>query len=71
MNYPSVRAVMLDATFDSVLPLAINVMPSSWKPLVVSIVKNHLNLNVADQLVKYPGPILLFRRTRDEIIALE
>ena len=71
MNYPNVRAVMLDATFDHVLPLASNVMPSSWKPLVVSTVKNHLNLAVAEQLVRYPGPVVLFRRTRDEVISLE
>lgn len=71
MNYPNVRAVMLDATFDHVLPLASNVMPSSWKPLVVSTVKNHMNLAVAEQLVRYPGPVVIFRRTRDEVISLE
>jgi len=71
MNYPNIRAVMLDATFDHVLPLALNVMPESWKPLVLPTVHHHLNLAVAEQIVKYPGPVLLFRRTRDEVIALE
>lgn len=71
MNYPNVRAVILDATFDHVFPLAANVMPSSWKSVVASTVKYELNLNVAEQLIKYPGPVLLFRRMRDEVIALE
>lgn len=71
MNYPNVRAVILDATFDHVLPLAANVMPVSWKPLVAATIKHQLNLSVADQIVKYPGPIRLFRRSRDEIISLE
>lgn len=62
---------MLDATFDHVLPLAANVMPSSWKSIVATTVKHNLNLNVADQLIKYSGPIVIFRRTRDEVIALE
>jgi len=30
-----------------------------------------LNVAVADQRIKYPGPVLLFRRTRDEVISLE
>ncbi|KZS18192.1 Protein ABHD16A [Daphnia magna] len=71
MNYPNIRGVMLDATFDHVLPLAANVMPSSWKSIVATTVKHNLNLNVADQLIKYSGPIVIFRRTRDEVIALE
>ena len=71
MNYPNVRAVILDATFDHVYPLAANVMPNSWKPLVSATVKHQLNLSVAEQIMRYPGPVLLFRRSRDEIISLE
>ncbi|EFX64945.1 hypothetical protein DAPPUDRAFT_65805 [Daphnia pulex] len=71
MNYPNVKAVMLDATFDHVLPLAANVMPASWNSIVATTVKYNLNLNVAEQLIKYNGPVVLFRRMRDEVIALE
>lgn len=71
MNYPNIKAVILDASFDHVLPLAANVMPSSWKSIVTTTVKYNLNLNVAEQLIKYPGPVVLFRRMRDEVIALE
>nr|CAH0103169.1 unnamed protein product [Daphnia galeata] len=71
MNYPNVKAVMLDATFDHVLPLAANVMPASWNSIVTTTVKYNLNLNVAEQLIKYNGPVILLRRMRDEVIALE
>ena len=46
-------------------------MPASWKSLVAVTVKNYLNLAVAEQVVNFSGPVLLFRRTRDEIISLE
>ncbi|XP_062977127.1 protein ABHD16B-like [Elgaria multicarinata webbii] len=68
MNYPMLGALILDATFDDLLPLALNVMPKSWKKLVVRTVKEHFNLNVGEQLCKYVGPVLLIRRTKDEVI---
>ncbi|XP_061486211.1 protein ABHD16B-like [Rhineura floridana] len=68
MSYPSLGALVLDATFDDLLPLALNVMPKSWKKLVVRTVKEHFNLNVGEQLCKYLGPVLLIRRTKDEVI---
>ncbi|KAK7095408.1 hypothetical protein V1264_006820 [Littorina saxatilis] len=71
MNYPDVKHVILDATFDDIVPLALTQMPQSWSGLVVMALRNHMNLNIADQLKKYPGPIKLIRRVRDEIIATE
>lgn len=71
MNYPDIRALMLDATFDNIFHLAAAVMPASWNVLVDVTVRHHLNLNVAKQLEKYRGPVLLFRRTRDEVISLK
>lgn len=68
MTYPLLGALVLDATFDDLLPLALNVMPKSWKKLVVRTVKEHFNLNVGEQLCKYLGPVLLIRRTQDEVI---
>ncbi|XP_042319401.1 protein ABHD16B-like [Sceloporus undulatus] len=68
MSYPLLSALILDATFDDLLPLALNVMPKSWKKLVVRTVKDHFNLNVGEQLCKYLGPVLLIRRTKDEVI---
>ncbi|XP_027459630.1 phosphatidylserine lipase ABHD16A isoform X2 [Zalophus californianus] len=36
--------------------------------LVTRTVRQHLNLNNAEQLCRYQGPVLLIRRTKDEII---
>ncbi len=30
MSYPEIRALVLDASFDDLLPLALKVMPDSW-----------------------------------------
>ncbi|KAG8513268.1 Protein ABHD16B [Galemys pyrenaicus] len=69
MTYPELGALVLDATFDDLVPLALKVMPHSWKGLVVRTVREHFNLNVAEQLCLYPGPVLLLRRTQDEVVS--
>ncbi|KAM8953964.1 phosphatidylserine lipase ABHD16A [Pelodytes ibericus] len=68
MSYPDVSALVLDASFDDLVPLALKVMPESWRGLVTRTVKKYLNLNIAEQLCRYQGPVLLIRRTKDEII---
>lgn len=68
MSYPDISAVILDASFDDLVPLALKVMPDSWRGLVTRTVRQHLNLNNAEQLCRYQGPVLLIRRTKDEII---
>ncbi|XP_050499115.1 phosphatidylserine lipase ABHD16A isoform X1 [Diabrotica virgifera virgifera] len=70
VNYPEVKGMVLDATFDDVLPLAVNTMPSWIEPIVRVAIKDHVDLNIIQQLVEYPGPILLIRRTDDEVICL-
>ncbi|XP_060534495.1 phosphatidylserine lipase ABHD16A [Cylas formicarius] len=71
MNYPDAKGVVIDATFDDILPLAINHMPKWWEPIVKLAIREHVNLNIFEQLSKYPGPILLIRRTDDEVICLK
>ncbi|XP_045462824.1 phosphatidylserine lipase ABHD16A isoform X1 [Harmonia axyridis] len=68
MNYPEIKGLVLDATFDDIVPLAVNQMPTVIGPIVDIAIREHANLNVAEQLVEYPGPVLLIRRTADEII---
>ncbi|XP_013406643.1 protein ABHD16A-like [Lingula anatina] len=68
MNYPDVKAVILDATFDDVMPLAVARMPQSWRGLVSMTVRRYLNIPISSQLCQYPGPVLLIRRTNDEMI---
>lgn len=38
------------------------------EPLVSKAIYAHMNLNVADQLSRYPGPVLFIRRSKDEMI---
>ncbi|CAG9789017.1 unnamed protein product [Diatraea saccharalis] len=70
VNYPTIKGLVLDATFDDLLPLAENQMPASWSLLVKEVVRSYVNLNVAEWVVKYNGPVQLIRRTDDEIICL-
>ncbi|XP_058805550.1 phosphatidylserine lipase ABHD16A isoform X2 [Phymastichus coffea] len=70
MNYPSIHSLLLDATFDDILPLALARMPISIEPLVRSVIRNHFNLNVAAQLNKYDGRVLIVRRIDDEMICV-
>lgn len=36
MSYPEIRALVLDASFDDLLPLALKVMPESWSECLFS-----------------------------------
>ncbi|KAF7399446.1 hypothetical protein HZH68_008038 [Vespula germanica] len=67
MNYPSIHSLILDATFDDILPLAIMTMPL-FKGIVQHVIRLHFNLNIAEQLNRYDGTVLLIRRTSDEIV---
>ncbi|GFR91768.1 abhydrolase domain-containing protein 16A [Elysia marginata] len=67
----SVPLQVLDATFDDLVPLAVSKMPSSWGGLVAQSVRSYLDLNIAEKLIEYQGPILLIRRTRDEMISTD
>ncbi|XP_077688939.1 phosphatidylserine lipase ABHD16A [Eretmochelys imbricata] len=68
MSYPDISALVLDASFDDLIPLALKVMPESCRGLVTRTVRQYLNLNNGEQLCRYQGPVLLVRRTKDEII---
>uniref|UniRef100_A0A8C3SH82 Phosphatidylserine lipase ABHD16A n=1 Tax=Chelydra serpentina TaxID=8475 RepID=A0A8C3SH82_CHESE len=68
MSYPDISALVLDASFDDLVPLALKVMPEScskWKPSV-RVVQPFPP--PPPSLCTYQGPVLLVRRTKDEII---
>ncbi|XP_026477392.1 protein ABHD16A [Ctenocephalides felis] len=71
MNYPDVKGVVLDATFDDILPLALPRIPAAWEGIVKLAIRDYINLNIAEQMYQYPGPVLMIRRTEDEIICTE
>lgn len=69
-QYPDVRGVILDATFDDVLQLALPRMPQSLAGIVRIAIRQYVNLHNAELLnAGYAGPVLLIRRTEDEVIA--
>ncbi|XP_034839320.1 phosphatidylserine lipase ABHD16A [Maniola hyperantus] len=70
VNYPDIKGLILDASFDDLLPLAWNQMPQSWTLLVKEVVRSFVNLNISELLNKYSGPVQLVRRTEDEVICL-
>lgn len=45
-------------------------MPPSWSLLVKEVIRSYVDLNIADLITKYNGPVKLIRRTEDEIISL-
>lgn len=49
-NYPNIKALILDATFDDLAILAINKMPKILSSLVNYAVRKYLNLPVARQV---------------------
>ncbi|BES98451.1 alpha/beta hydrolase fold [Nesidiocoris tenuis] len=69
--YPDVKEVIVDATFDDVLPLAQNQMPDFLDSIVRTTIRCYADLNVTRLLAEYPGPIRMVRRSEDEIISIE
>lgn len=70
-KYPDMKGIILDATFDEIMPLAKKQFPGWWMPMVKIAVRDYFNLNNSELVKKYSGPILLIRRTQDEVITTE
>jgi pimeloyl-ACP methyl ester carboxylesterase len=49
-NYPNIRGLILDASFDHVLPLAYRTMPSFTEDIVKLAIEEYFNLDVATQV---------------------
>ncbi|KAK3854324.1 hypothetical protein Pcinc_039184 [Petrolisthes cinctipes] len=71
MNYPKIAGLILDASFDDILPLAKQTMPDSLSPSVTLAIRRYLNLRPGAHLVKYPGPVTIIRRTKDDKVTTD
>jgi len=71
MKYPKIKALVLDATFDSVIPLAVKRMPQFAENLVRNVILKYMNLDIISQLIKYNGPVRIIRRSQEEVITTE
>ncbi|EYB87204.1 hypothetical protein Y032_0266g684 [Ancylostoma ceylanicum] len=67
-NYPKVKGVVLDATFDDVLPIAQARMPKILSDIVEYAIRTHFDLNIQAILAQYKGPLKLIRRLQEEIL---
>ncbi|CAJ0575482.1 unnamed protein product, partial [Mesorhabditis spiculigera] len=67
-NHQKIRALLLDATFDDVLPLALDKMPAACASIVEAAVRGHLNLDIAAHLREYKGPVRIYRRLQDQMM---
>ncbi|GMR43101.1 hypothetical protein PMAYCL1PPCAC_13296, partial [Pristionchus mayeri] len=67
-NHPKIKGLVLDATFDDLLPLAEYRMPGFASSIVRVAVRDFLNLDIAGQLAQYGGPVRLIRRLQEEIL---
>lgn len=70
-RYPELKGVIIDAPFDDILPLALPRMPESVSGIVKLGIRNYVNLNNSELINKYDGPVLMIRRTEDEVISVE
>lgn len=70
-KYPDIKGVILDATFDDLLPLALPRMPEALSGIVKIAIRNYVNLNNSDLITQFNGPVHMIRRTEDEIICVE
>lgn len=70
-QYPNIKGVVLDATFDDLLYLALPRMPESLSSIVRIAIRDYCNLNNNELITQYNGPLMLIRRTEDEVICTE
>jgi pimeloyl-ACP methyl ester carboxylesterase len=69
-NY-KIRTLFIDASFDSLLPLAKAVMPSSMENVVEYAVGRYFNMPVSEQLSRHKDNVVIFRRRFDEMIVTD
>lgn len=71
MRHPNIHGLVVDASFDHILPLAKGMFPSFMYPILEMAIKQHFDLNNSRHMKNYQGPVLLIRRSQDEVIATD
>lgn len=71
MRYPNINGVVIDASFDHILPLARGIFPGFMYPFIELAIRQHYDLNNSRHLQHYTGPVLLIRRSQDEVISTD
>ncbi|XP_035712419.1 phosphatidylserine lipase ABHD16A [Folsomia candida] len=68
-QYPNIRGLIIDGSFEDVLPVVLNFVPRCLSILVRIMIRSQFDLRSSLELVRYHRPIRIFRRTRDAIMA--
>ncbi|VUZ54936.1 unnamed protein product [Hymenolepis diminuta] len=71
MHLPRVGGLILDATFDTLDELSRRAVPIFGEKIPVSMVQRYFDLNNAEMITRYPGPIRIIRRSNDELISTD
>lgn len=71
MRHSNLHGLVIDASFDHILPLARNIFPAFMYPIIELAIRKHFDLNNSRHLKNYQGPVLLIRRSQDEVIATD
>lgn len=71
MRHPNMHGLVIDASFDHILPLARNIFPRFLYPVVQLAIKQHFDLDNSRNLEHYMGPVLFIRRSQDEVISTD
>uniref|UniRef100_A0A0R3T1E7 Abhydrolase domain-containing protein 16A n=1 Tax=Rodentolepis nana TaxID=102285 RepID=A0A0R3T1E7_RODNA len=71
MHLPRVGGLILDATFDTLDDLSRGTVPIFGETIPVAVVQRYFDLNNAELITRYPGPIRLIRRSNDEVITTD
>lgn len=71
MRHPNIHGLVIDASFDHILPLARGIFPGFMYPFIEMGIKTHFDLNNSRHMKHFQGPVLLVRRSQDEVIAVE
>ncbi|XP_064395904.1 phosphatidylserine lipase ABHD16A-like [Halichondria panicea] len=69
MSYPDIGAVVIDASFDELFPLVGTRIHPRLHWIAGGMVKEYYDLNIAEQLSRYHGPMLIIRRIGDEMMS--
>lgn len=71
MRHPDIHGLVIDASFDHILPLGRNLFPRIVYPFVELAIRQHFDLDNSRIMGHYTGPVLLIRRSQDEVISTE
>jgi hypothetical protein len=69
-SHSSPSSQILDASFDDIFPLTQRRIHPALVSFAHGMVRECYDLNIAEQMCRYSGPVLIVRRTEDEMMSM-